>query len=197
MKTTSLSLIIKNDNDVVLKIESWRWFPIKSKSFLYLMGAQAISNLGDWLDLLALFSLVVFRWQASSIELTVGVLCLAIPTVLFGPIAGVYADRMERRTLMIAADLVRAVLVLSLIFVTQLWQVYLVLFCKGVFEALFTPAKNGKLKEIVPREHLQQATTISTIIDQLAKIIGPIAGGTLVGLMGITAAFYLDALSFL
>ncbi|NGQ96783.1 MFS transporter [Brevibacillus sp. SYP-B805] len=107
-----------------------------NRSFLYLMTAQAVSNLGDWIDLLALFSLVALEWRASSVEMTLLVLCLAVPVVLFGPPAGVLADRHERKTLMMAADLVRAV-------------------------------------------------------------AGPALGGVLVGALGIRAAFFVDALTFL
>jgi MFS family permease len=168
-----------------------------NRAFLYLMTAQAVSNLGDWIDLLALFSLVALEWRASSVDMTLIVLCLAVPVVLFGPLAGVLADRLERKTLMMTADLVRAVAVLGLVVCRELWQVYLILLIKGSFEAVFAPAKNGKLKEIVPSERLQQATMISTIIDQTAKILGPVLGGILVGAMGIRAAFIADALTFL
>jgi MFS family permease len=169
---------------------------IRNKSYLHLIGAQIVSNLGDWLDYLALFALVGLYWNASPLGVASIMLCFICPLVLLGPVAGVLADRYERRTIMIASDLGRVVLVLSLVFATQLWQVCVILVLKGSFEALFNPAKNGKLKEIVPDEQMQQASSISAIIEQGAKIVGPTLGGLLVAAAGIRIAFYIDAATF-
>ncbi len=169
----------------------------RNKPFVNLMAAQAVSNVGDWLDLLALITLVAWKWHATSVEMSAVILCFAAPLVVLGPFAGVLADRLDRRALMMVSDLVRAVLVLGFVWVTALWQVYLLLVLKGALEALFTPAKNGKLKEIIPDERMEQATTVSTLIDHGAKVFGPVLGGVFVGAFGIVSAFYADAASFL
>lgn len=169
----------------------------KNRSFAVLITAQSISNLGDWLDILALFMLVALKWNVSPMQMGLVTLCMAGPMVLFGPIAGVIADRMERKTLMILSDVCRAFLVVGLVYVTSMWQVYLILILRGVLGAVFTPAKNGKIKEIVHDEQMEKATTVTTIIDQLAKIAGPVISGVLVGASGIQAAFWIDAATFI
>lgn len=169
----------------------------RNKSFVYLMTAQAVSNLGDWLDVLAILALMALKWNAAPVEMAMVMLSLAVPITVLGPVTGVFADRMERKTLMIVSDIARAILVVSLVLVTSIWQVYVILIVRGVFEALFTPAKNGKLKEIIPDEQMEKATMISTVIDQAAKILGPVLGGALLAVMDISVAFYLDAASFI
>jgi MFS family permease len=167
------------------------------RDYRYLTIAQVISSLGDWLDYLALLALVGLKWNASPMAIGFCIFAFAAPAVLLGPVAGALADRMERKTLMIVSDLVRAGLVLSIVSVTSIWQLYVILALKGAFEAIFTPAKNGKLKEILPDEYMEKATSISTVIDQGSKIIGPMISGVLVAAFSINAAFYIDAISFL
>jgi MFS family permease len=168
----------------------------RNQSFLCLMVAQAISNLGDYLDVLALLALVALKWNATPTQMAFVMLSFAVPMVVFGPLTGVLADRINRKLLMIFSDLVRAGLVLSLVWVTEIWHVYIILILRGIFEAIFTPAKNGKLKEIIPDEQMEKATSFSTIIDQGAKIAGPMISGALVTTAGVAAAFYIDAASF-
>ncbi|MNP06637.1 enterobactin exporter EntS [compost metagenome] len=86
---------------------------------------------------------------------------------------------------------------IGLIFVTALWQVYLILIIKGVFDVLFSPAKNGKLKEIVPSDQMEKAVSYSSIIEQGSKIIGPAIGGMLTAAFGVSICFMIDAATFL
>ncbi|GAS85285.1 MFS transporter [Paenibacillus amylolyticus] len=172
--------------------------PLKNnRSFVTLMVAQAISNLGDWLHLLAILTLVGIRWNATPWEITFVMLSAALPMLVTGPFAGALADRMNRKWLMIAADGARIVIVGALIFADQIWHVYILLVLKSLFDVIFSPAKNGKLKEIVPHEQLAQAVSISSVIEQMSKIIGPALGGLLVAAFGITWCFVLDSASFL
>ncbi|MHA7580872.1 MFS transporter [Paenibacillus vandeheii] len=168
-----------------------------NRSFITLMAAQAISNLGDWLHLLAILTLVGIRWNATPWEITFTTLCAALPVLLTGPFAGALADRVNRKWLMIVADGARIVIVGGLIFADQLWHVYVLLILKSLFDVMFSPAKNGKLKEIVPQEQLGQAMSISSVIEQMSKIVGPALGGLLVAAFGITWCFALDSASFL
>ncbi|WP_213508490.1 MFS transporter [Paenibacillus faecis] len=170
---------------------------LQNKAYLALMASQLISNLGDWLHILALLTMIGLKWEATPWQITATMLCMLIPMLLGGPAAGVLADRMERKKLMIVADVVRFVIVLGLVFVTHLWQVYALLIAKSVFDVLFSPAKNGKIKEVVPPEHMEKAVSYSAIIEQGSKIIGPALGGMLTVAFGITSCFMIDAASFL
>ncbi|QHE51065.1 MFS transporter [Pontibacillus sp. HMF3514] len=169
----------------------------RNKPYLYLIASQIVSNLGDWLDMLALMALVAFKWNASPMEMSGVMLCIAVPMILFGPIAGVYADKFDRKKLMILSDIIRAIVVIGFVFATSLWHIYVLLILKGMFGALFVPAKNGKLKEIVSDDHMQQAMGISAMINNGSKIVGPMLSGVLVSSIGVTTAFYIDSFTFI
>ncbi|WP_026695130.1 MFS transporter [Peribacillus kribbensis] len=169
---------------------------LKNKQYVYLISSQIVSSIGDWLDLLALMALVSINWKASPMEMTYLMLCLVLPSILFGSFAGVAADKVDRKKIMIFTDIMRAAVVALVVFAPNLWTVYLLIFMKSSFSALFMPAKNGKLKEIVSDEHMQQAVSISSMIDNGSKIIGPMVSGVVVSSFGVHPAFYIDAATF-
>ena len=168
-----------------------------NQKYLFLMSAQAISNLGDWLYILALFVIVGFRWHGSPITVSIMMLCLTGPMVVLGPITGVLADKWNRTAIMMVSNVIMAVLVGIIPWLPQRWMLFAILFLVGVFQSLFNPAEAGKLKEIVPDSQMQQAASINQSIVQLTKIIGPGMSGFLVAVFGSMSAFWLDAISFI
>lgn len=141
-----------------------------NKPFMLLISAQLISNVGDWLHLLALLTMVGLKWQATPWEITMLSLCMAVPMLLGGPLAGYLSDMMDRKALMIGSDLVRAGIVMGLVFAGSLWQVYLLLVAKGVMDMLFSPAKSGKLKELVPRRRWIRPSLSVLLLNRLPKL---------------------------
>lgn len=170
---------------------------LQIKSYRALITAQTISNLGDWFNLLGLMALVGLKWHGSPFAVSVVMLMFSVPSIIFGSLAGTLADRWDRKRLMLTADLIRAVIMVGLVFVTHLLELYVLVGLLSLFSTLFNPAKQGKLKEIVPEEALQSAVATSQLINNGAKIIGPILGGVLLAVFSISWAFYLDAFSFL
>lgn len=168
----------------------------RNKNFITLMGAQAVSGLGDWLSIVAIMTLVGLKWEASSLEMSFIILSLAIPMALFGPITGALADRLERKMLMVVSDVVRGGLILLLTLATEVWMVYIVLFTIGIFSSFFVPAKNGKLKELVSDVQIKGAMSFSSMIDSSTKVIGPLVSGILVSMVGPTNVFYIDSATF-
>ena len=167
---------------------------LKNKGYLNLIVAQLLSSLGSWLDMLALMGLVAIKWNASPMEMSGVMLMFVAPMVFLAPIAGVLADRFERKYIMITSNMFCIVLVLCIAFSTALWQVYLLLFIRGFFEALFSPAKSGKVKEIVGMDNIQAAMGISGMIDNGSKIVGPFISGLLVAVIGIQGSFITNAI---
>lgn len=170
---------------------------LQNKNVRYLFLSQIFSALGDGICLLAILTLFGLEREASAMEITYVILSLGLPFVLFGPLTGVLADKYDRKRLMILSDIFRCLIMVVVAFTQEAWILYILLFCKGSFEALFTPAKNGKLKEYVPTEQMDQAVTITTIIDFGSKIIGPALGGVLVASMTTNVAFLVNAATFL
>lgn len=168
-----------------------------NKPFMLLIAAQLVSNVGDWLHVLALLTMVGFKWNATPWEITALSLCMAVPLLLGGPVAGYLSDRCNRKALMIGSDLARAGIVLCLVFAGSLWQVYVLLVVKGIMDVLFSPAKSGKLKELVPAAQMDKAMALSSSIEQITKIVGPALGGLLVAAFGIAACYMIDSATFI
>lgn len=169
---------------------------LRNKGYITLMLAQAISSIGDWLSIIAVITLVGLKWNASPMEVSLVMFCMATPMALLGPVSGVVADRFSRKTLMVVSDLVRGVLILLLAIAESLWMVYLILFTIGIFSSIFVPAKNGKLKELVGQESMKSAMSITSMIDSSTKIIGPLLSGLLVAIIGSKPVFIVDSVTF-
>ncbi|MFQ3546585.1 MFS transporter [Halobacillus rhizosphaerae] len=170
---------------------------LRNKGYMTLMAAQAVSSIGDWLSIVAVITLVGLKWNASPMEVSFIILCLAVPMALLGPVAGTVADRFSPKTLMVLSDLVRAGLILLLAAADTIWVVYVCLFTIGIFSAVFIPAKNGKLKELVPDGDMKSAMSITSMIDSSTKVLGPLLSGVLVAAVGVKPVFFIDSSTFL
>jgi MFS family permease len=172
--------------DVVLRIPAFRalWLGL------------VISQVGDSFLLIAALQVV----QAiTSSPLAVGIMALsvALPQVLFGLIAGVLVDRLDRKLTMVLADLVRGVAVLGLLLAgSHAWMFYVVGFVLGTMGTLHAPARNAMLPDMVGRKLLLPANTLVHGSQICALVVGPTLAGLFVGLFGPQAAFGFDALTF-
>ncbi|KHE72482.1 MFS transporter [Halobacillus sp. BBL2006] len=169
----------------------------KNRGYLTLMVSQAISSIGDWLSVIAIITLVGLKWNASPMEVSFIILCLAVPMAILGPVAGTLADRFNRKTLMVFSDFVRACLIFVLTVADSLFVIYACLLAIGTFSALFIPAKNGKLKELVHEDDMKSAMSITSMIDSSTKIIGPLLSGILVAAFSASTVFYIDSITFI
>ena len=168
-----------------------------NKNFVALMLAQLISSIGDWLSIIAIITMVGLKWEASPMEVSFIILCLAVPMALLGPFTGTVADRFNRKALMIISDLARAGLILVLAFAESLLTVYICLFMVGMLSAIFVPAKNGKLKELIgDQENIKSAMSITSMIDSGTKVLGPLLSGLLVSAFGTKLVFLIDSGTF-
>lgn len=170
---------------------------LKNRQYLSLLGSQIVSNLGDWLTMLAILTLIGLKWEATPWQITGATLCMLVPMLFGGPLAGLLADRVERKKIMIISDISRIFIVGGLIFVQEIWQLYMLLAVKSAFDVMFSPAKSGKIKEIVPGAQIEQAVSYSAIIEQGSKIVGPALGGLLTAAFGVQACFLVNACTFL
>jgi MFS family permease len=170
---------------------------LKNKPFLALWAARTVSNFGDWLAVLGLFSLVAFRWQGTPYQVSGLLIAFAIPLALFGPIAGVCVDRWDVKRTLIMSDLIRAVLAVLLGMATALPQLYLLIFALSAVSCFFLPAQMVALPQLVRREELLVANALTTQTMNLNRVISPAVAGALVAWAGEQLCFYLDSLSFL
>lgn len=171
--------------------------PLRHRSFRLLFGGQLVSDLGDWLDFLALIALIVYRWNLGPSALAALSAAIALPFAVIAPLSGVWTDRLPRKTLMIVADLGRALVVFGLVFAPNLSTILALVFIRGVFSTLFGPARQATIAAVVPQGDLLAANSLSQLSFQLTKILGPMLGGLLVAAVGPRSAFMINAVTFL
>jgi predicted MFS family arabinose efflux permease len=123
-----------------------------------------------------------------------------VPAFLAGPAAGVLADRVSRRAILVVSDLLRAALVLCLLFVRrpdQVWIAYLVVTAHSVVSAFFEPAQQAMLPNLVSEADYPLAATLENSLWAAMLAVGSALGGVALALVGRDAAFVCDAASFL
>lgn len=171
--------------------------PLRHRAFRLLFGGQVVSDLGDWLDFLALIALIVYGWDLGPSALAALSVAVALPFAVIAPLSGVWADRLPRKTVMVAADLGRALIVFGLVFAPNLATVLALVFGRGVLSTCFGPARQATIASLVPHADLLAANSLSQLSFQLSKIGGPVLGGLLVAAVGLRAAFVVNAVTFL
>ena len=171
----------------------------ENRNFRRLWGAQIVSEIGDWFYTLAIYSLLLqLTGRASSVALAL--VLQVLPQTFIGPTAGVVNDRIRRKRVMIAADLVRVVIVLSMLLVRSremVWLVYPLLLLETIVAAFFEPARSSVIPNITGRADVMLANTLGSTTWSLNLVLGATLGGIVAALLGRDAVFVLNALSFL
>jgi predicted MFS family arabinose efflux permease len=172
--------------------------PRRNRNFRLLWFGQIVSQLGDWFNLVALYGLL-FELTGSATAVASRMVVQMLPQALVSPSAGVIVDRFDRRQIMIAADLVRGVVILGLLFVrtpSMVWIAYAVIAVVVATQGFFEPARSALVPALVEREELVAANAISTGTWSAMLAIGASLGGGVAVLFGRNAAFILNSLSF-
>ena len=173
---------------------------LRIRAFRLLWLGQLISEAGDGLTNLTLL-LLVNALTGSTAALAAMAIVLAIPPLTIGLVAGTYVDRFDRRRIMLASDLLRAIVVLGFILVgsaSSLWLLYILAFVQSAIGTFFTPARGAVIPRIVPNEGLLAANSLAQATRVTSGIVGAALAGLIVGIVGVFwPAFVLDAASFL
>ena len=168
---------------------------LRNARFLRLWIGQGTSFLGDAVSMVALVVLVV---QITGSASAVGGALLArlLPTIA-SPLAGVIADRVDRRIVLVASDLARAVLVLGLVFARDLATIYVLVFLMGLARTVFNPTVRAAFPSVVGGGDLTRANALISGTFSTSIMVGPALGGLLVASIGVDAAFLADAVTYL
>lgn len=169
---------------------------LRNSEFLKLWIGQIISALGDSVAYMGLSFLILYRLGGSAIDVGKMMIAATIPTLVLGPVAGVFVDRWPRRRVMIVTDVVRGLIYLAMPFATSLAWVYIGIFCSSVMSRFFNPAKSAIVPSLVPPAELMAASGLNQTSGAVVSIIGPALGGALAGTFGPAAALGSNALSF-
>jgi MFS family permease len=171
--------------------------PLRLREYRLLFCGQCVSNLGDWLDFLALTVLIAYVWEMGPPALAALSIAIAIPWIFVAPFAGVWVDRWPKKRVMVGTDLVRAALVAGLVVAPSLPVLLILVFLKTSVATFFAPADQATIRIIVPESQLHQAIALSQLVTQSTKIIGPALGGLIVAVASPRVAFGVDAVTFL
>ncbi len=169
----------------------------RNRGFLRMWTAQLVSSAGSALTALAA-SILIYRLTGSALSVGLMMMATALPTLFVGLMAGVFVDRYDRKRIMVAADLMRAVLVGAIPFLIPfniLW-LYVIVAVSSAVGQFFDPAYASVLPEVASDEELAAANSMMAISTIGAQAVGFAASGLIAARLDLHWAFYLDAASF-
>ena len=176
---------------------TWRMLAAR-RDLRLVLSAGIISLTGDWVLTIGL----IYRVYAVTGSTVASALMMAssfAPQVLLSAVAGVFADRWDRKRTMIVADLLLAAGLLPLLLVRgagQVWIVFVVMFAEGALKQFFSPAEQAMVPRLVPDEELLAANALNGQVSNASRLAGSAIGGILVAAGGLTAVTLTDAASF-
>src|SRR5215471_14324980 len=169
---------------------------LRLKPFRRLWLAQFVSIFGDFLALFGVISLITFRLHGTAVQVTAVTLAYALPMAIVAPPAGVLVDHWNVKRVMIGSDLIRAILCLLLVFVTDVRQICVIFAALSTVSSFFAPAQSVTLRVLVPREGLLAANALMSQAFYTVRLLSPALAGVLVTWLTEKSCFYLDSLSF-
>lgn len=174
---------------------------LRYSNFRLYFSGQLISISGSWMQIVAQGWLVFHITQS---ELWLGIVACAggLPSLLFSPFAGVWVDRMSRRTLLILTQGAQMILALALAYLTfanvvQVWHVVVLAFLTGITNAVDAPARQAFVRDMVGTECVSSGIALNSMTFNGARIVGPAIAGVVLAKFGPGWCFLLNGISFL
>ncbi|MDL2214050.1 MFS transporter [Clostridia bacterium OttesenSCG-928-O13] len=170
----------------------------KKNTSIFLLS-QAISLFGSALVQYAITWHITLSTQ-SGFYTTIAIVCGFLPTLFLSPFAGVWADRYNRKTLIVLADggIALSTLVLALLYMSgyrELWLLFAALAIRALGGAVQTPCINAMLPDIVPTEHLTRVNGLNSSIQSFITLASPMVSGALMGFASLEAIFFIDVIT--
>jgi len=170
---------------------------LRYQPFRTLWLAQFVSIFGDFLALFGVISLITFRLHGNAVQVTAVTIAYVLPLAIISPVAGVFVDHWNVKRVMIASDLIRGILILLLVFVTDVTQICAIFALMSTVSSFFAPAQSVTVRTIVPHEGLLAANAMITQAFYVVRLLSPFAAGALIAWLGEKVCFYLDTASFI
>jgi MFS family permease len=174
----------------------------RSRSFRIFYAGQGLSIVGTWMQTVAT-SWLIYRLTGSALMLGAATAALQLPMLFLAPIAGVWADRVDRRRLLIAVQSAASVQALALAALTwtgtvQVWQVIGFALFLGMVNAIETPTRQAFLLEMVAsKADLPNAIALQSMLFNSARFVGPTIAGVVLAFGGEGLCFFLNGVSYL
>ncbi|MGV7219926.1 MAG: MFS transporter [Nitrospinales bacterium] len=171
----------------------------KNQPFRNLWYGQVVSELGDWLNSIAIFALVL-KLDGSGMTMAAVMTAKLLPVFFVSPFAGILIDRMDRKRVMFVSDILRFLVVLCFLFIhdkSQMWLLYTLVVIEISLAGFFEPARSAIIPSLTKKEDLVTANALSGSTWSVMLAFGAAMGGVIVSLFGIKTAFVVDACTFL
>ena len=177
------------------------WQVLRQRDFGFFWLSLLFSAVGSQIATVAL-AWQVYEITNSPFQLGLTGLLRALPVMILSLPGGVLADRMDRRSLLIITQSLAALLALALALLTstgqiRVWHIYAVTFLSGAVGIFDAPARTAMIPALVSEEQLASAYALNITWRQIATLAGPFIGGVIISALGVGAAYYIDAASFL
>ena len=177
------------------------WELLRTKNFGLLYSGQVISQIGDGMNKVALLWFV-YELTGSAFKMAIIGLLQTIPPLVFGPLIGVYLDRMKKKPILIWVDLIRAglVLLIPLLYAMgalTLERLYVLVFATSIVSTVFGPALASAVPLLAPRAQRTAAYALIQSTTNIGILIGPVVSGVGIAMIGAQNVLYFDAATFL
>jgi len=158
--------------------------------------AQLVSIFGDYLAVVAIFSMVTFTLHGTPFQVSMILVAYLLPMGVISPFAGVFVDKWNVKWTMIGSDLIRGAMVVLLLFQHDLFAIYGTLVLLSCVSSFFVPAQTVAVRTVTPLDGLVAANGLMSQAMQLSQIVAPAVMGLVIGTLGPNACFAFDCASF-
>jgi len=177
------------------------WGLLRTRNFGLLFSGQVVSQIGDGMNKVALLWFV-YELTGSAFKMAIIGLLQTIPPLVFGPLIGVYLDRMKKKPVMVWVDLARAglVLLIPLLYAMEaltLERLYVLVFATSIVSTVFGPALASAVPLLAPRAQRTAAYALIQSTTNFGLLIGPVVSGVGIAMIGAQNVLYFDAATFL
>jgi MFS family permease len=169
---------------------------LRNRTLIILGTAESISGIGDWITMMAVLAMLVFRGGGGVVESSGVFLAGLLPTLFSSPAAGWLVDRINRKTLMIISQLLAGVIVSGLFFSSRVELIYLVLGLEAIVISIMAPARQAVIPTLVHRDDLTRVNAFLQQLAGLVKVFAPVIAGLVLSVMEPQMAILFDVASF-
>lgn len=159
-----------------------------------LLIAQVPADFADWLDYVAIAAMLAYVWEVPPLAFALMAVAMGAPTLLIGPLVAGRVDQTDLKTVMIVANLGRAIATACLALAPGWGALLALVAIRTAVDSAYTPAKQAAIQAASSEEHLTQANQISQAINQISKVLAPTVGGALVAVMAPQSVFLANAM---
>ncbi|BCS80823.1 MFS transporter [Anaerocellum diazotrophicum] len=166
----------------------------KNRNAINLLCSQFISEIGNWIDRVALLTLV-YNVSKSSLQMSILSILILSPAIIFGIPFGKIIDLSNKKTILVFGDISRALLVILLPYFTN--YVFLIVFIISSVTAIYENTRNSIIPELTTKEEIRKINSLSSSLNSIMMVIGPSIGGLLTSYLNLKYCFFIDSFTFL